>query len=295
MLLPKRKTNHKRMHERLMEFERKLKEEQKRSLKELILDLPKVDYYICDSKNAIVVVNNPNVTSRNHYLMIHYRYEDGKLVEINRWEQATHYFDNPNSKAVLRDYHLFMVQGGYGVGANSSGNAFGSIYNYQTGEFVVKKGEFNVIGTTNWVSGTSYSLPNVNYLEKYGCFLAYFMLGTKYEEGDIISYMNPITLEEMSYDFNKWSGLYFALLNIDGTIEGNKLFYGRDFSRIEFPIDLNQYGSLAHFKEVKLQELEEQKKAKKEAYYDRLAKEGKEFISPYQDEEVVKVLNYKKK
>lgn len=292
MLLPKRKVNYKRMHERLMEYEKKLKEEQKKSFKELILELSEEDYYICDNENAIVVVRNPDTNSNKLYLMIHYRYADGKLVEVNRWEQATHYFGSSNSKKVLKDYNLFMVQGGCGIGVND-GRSCGSIYNYQTGEFVVEKGEFNVIGTTNWVSGTSYSLPNVNYLEKYSCFLAYFMLKTKYEEGDIISYTNPVTREEMHFDFNRWSGLYFALLNTDGTIRGNQLFYGRDFSRIEFPIDLNEYGSLAHFKEVKLQELEEQKKAKKEAYYNRLANEGKEFISPYQDEEVVKVLKYR--
>lgn len=291
MLLPKRKVNHKRLHERCMEYE---KEISKKSLKELILEMSKEDYYICDSKNAIVVVRNPNTNSNKLYLMIHYRYEDGKLVEINRWEQTTHYFGSSNSKAVLKDYNLFMVQGGYGIGVNG-GNSCGSIYNYQTGEFIVKKKEFNVIGTTNWVSGTGYSLPSVNYLEKYGCFLAYFMLETKKEEGDIISYTNPVTLEKMNFDFNKWSGLYFALLNTDGTIKDNKLFYGRDFSRIDFPIDLNEYGSLAHFKELKLQELEEQKKARKEAYYEKLRIEGKDFISPYQDEEVVKVLKHSKR
>lgn len=292
MLLPKRKVNYKRMHERLMEYEKKLKEEQKKSLKELILELPKEDYYICDSENAIVVIRNSDTNSNKRYLMIHYRYEDGKLIEINRWEQTTHYFGIPNSVAVLKDYNLFMVQGGYGIGVNGE-NSCGSIYNYQTGEFVVEKGEFNVIGTTNWVSGTSYSLPDVNYLEKYGCFLAYFMLETKYEDGDIISYTNPVTREEMRLNFNEWSGLYFALLNTDGTIKDNKLFYGRDFSRIDFPIDLNEYESLSHFKEVKLQELEEKKKIKKEAYYNRLASSGKEFISPYQDEEVVKVLKHR--
>lgn len=259
----------------------------------LIFSMEVRDRYFLDLENALVIIDNPDSSSKNRYVMIHYRLINGNLVEINRWDHSTYYFELHNDD-VIKDLNLFMVQGGRGLGCNSH-NCYGAIYNYKLGSFVVEKDLFDCIGTTNLVSGINYAVPGPNYLKKYNCFLAYFYLSSVYEDGDIITYENPVTCEQMEYNFNITDGLYFALLTPDGKIKGNKLFKGENFSRIVEYIDLDKNVSLKEFKQERIRILNERKRKEKEQYYKELVASGKEYISPYLDQEVMDVLKLEKK
>lgn len=71
---------------------------------------------------------------------------------------------------------------------------------------------------------------------------------------DYIRYTHPITKEKMYKSF-ALTETYYALVNTDGTIRGNKLFKGANFSEITEIIDLKAYSSLREFKEIRIKEL----------------------------------------
>lgn len=293
MLLPKRKLNLAFMHERLLQYEREvLGIERVKSFRELLNEIKKVDLYLFDEEDAIVVIENPDKNSEYHYFMVHYRFVDGRLQEMKRWGQRTHYFGN-TSHQIIRELNYFMVPGGRDI-YHISWDCCGSIYNYKTCEFVVEKNIFDGISTTNRLAGINHAIPEVNYLKEHECFLANFELESEYQEDDIIYYTNPITKEDMSYAFGS-SEVYFAFLNIDGSIKGNELLRGRNLSRIKNTIPLDGYESLEQFKFLRIKELTEEKNKVRNAYFERLNLENKEFISPYQDDEIMKLLKIKNK
>lgn len=258
----------------------------KPTLRQLVGSISTADRYFLDDENVIVVINNPDKKSKNHYITIHYRLIEGELVEINRWYHRSYYF-GPHDADVIKELNLFMVQGGHGVGTNSH-KCHHAIYHYKLDKFIVPDGEFDCIGTTNHVAGMSYHVDGPNYLKEYGCFLAYFSLSSTYKDGDIISYQNPVTMEQMLYNFNHHE-LYFALLNTDGTIRGNKLFKGENFSRVDTIIDLDNYSSLKEFKQERIKILNYNKHQEQLAYYQKLTTND-DSISPYLDKEVLNVL-----
>lgn len=290
MLLPKRKINHEFMHKNLAEYEKKLGIEKPKGFKDLLNEIEKEDFLVFDEEDAIVVVKNPNESSKNDYLMIHYRFIDGKLKEMNRWEQRTRFF-GPTNHQNITELNLFMVPGGCNI-FHPSWDCCGSLYDYKTCKFVVPKGDFDGISMTNHLAGVMHAIPEKNYLKESNCFLSNFELTSEYEEGDILHYTNPITSEDMAYCFSS-SEIYFAFLNIDGTIRGNKLFRGRNLSRIENTIDLENYVSLEEFKKSRRKELTKKKNIAKKNYYENTKKEQKAFISPYQDDEIMRLLELK--
>ncbi len=232
------------------------------------------DKYILDDENAIIVVHGDEPTS---YIMIHEKLVDGKLLEKNRWPLKSYYFGSIHDETVIKDLDLFQVQ-------NVDGE-FNALYNYKEGKFVVPQDTWSSIE-----SGRGNSI-----LKKYNGFLATFNIRSDYEEGDVYAYNNPMTGERIVESFGVEDGHYYAILDIDGTIRGNKLFKGHSFSKITEIIDLDKYESLDDFKIERKQLCNNQKQKRKQAYYQLLKTRNDGSISPYLDSEVAKVLNIKLK
>ena len=247
--------------------------EQKSKLEKLVSRQQTEDRYILDDEDAIIVIHSDESTG---YIMIHERLVDGKLVEINRWPLRSYYFGSIHDVTVIEDLNLFQVQ-------NNGGN-FNALYNYKEGRFVVPQNTWGLVE-----SGRGNSI-----LKKYNGFLASFEIRSDYEEDDVYAYDNPITGERIVESFGVGDGYYYAILDIDGTIRGNKLFKGKSFSKITQIIDLDEYESLDAFKKERKQLCNDKKQKSKQEYYQLLESRNDGSISPYLDSEVAKVLNLKK-
>ncbi len=66
-------------------------------------------------------------------------------------------------------------------------------------------------------------------------------------------------------------GTYYAILNVDGTIRGNKLFKGNLFSTKEETIDLDKYESIEAFKLERKEWCNQIKQKNKNALYETFA------------------------
>ena len=250
------------------------KESIKKSMIDIIVSAKRniEDKYILDDENAIIVVHSNESTG---YIMIHEKLVGGKLLEINRWPLRCYYFGSIHDVSVIKDLDLFQVQ-------NACGE-FNALYNYKEGKFVVPQDTWGLIE-----SGRENSI-----LKKYNGFLATFTIRSDYEEDDVYAYDNPMTGERIVESFCVEDGHYYAILDIDGTIRGNKLFKGHSFSKITEIIDLDKYESLDAFKSERKQLCNSQKQKRKQAYYQLLETRNDGSISPYLDSEVAKVLNIK--
>lgn len=234
------------------------------------------DRYLLDDKNAIILVKNNDKTSHSEtYIMIHERLIDGRIKEINRWYMSGYYFGSIHYVTPISNLNLFKIQNGAG--------SFNALYDYQNGKFVVPRGDWDLLefGRRNKL------------LEQYNGILASFSLSSDYEEDDELSYVNPVTNEKVVESFGVRDGNYYALLNLDGTIRGNRLFKGENFSKIESIIDLDKYESLAEFKKERKQFCNDKKKKQKQEYYQMIEARNDGSISPYLDSEVAKILELK--
>lgn len=279
MLIPKRVKKHMTEEEIIAKEQeiKKLEQENKQKALIKLVDLQITeDRYILDDENAIIVMKNRNKDKHSEpYVIIHQRLVDGKLTEINRWYNTCYYFGSIHNVTVLKEFNLFQIQ-------NNNGD-FNALYDYKNDKFVVEQGIWQ-----NVESGR-----NNKYIDKYNGFLASFYISSDYEEGDVYSYINPITNEKIVESFGTKDGIYYAIINIDGTIRGNKLFKGQDFSKITEIIDLNQYKSLIDFKDERKQLCNEEKKKRKQEYQQMIEARNDGSLSPYLDSEVAKILELK--
>lgn len=254
-------------------FKNKKEKMEKSKIEKLVSRQETEDRYILDDENAIIVIHGDEPTG---YIMIHERLINNELVEINRWSLICYYFGSIHDVTTIKDLNLFQVQ-------NGCGN-FNAIYNYKEGKFVVPQKTWGLVE-----SGRNNSI-----LKKYNGFLASFGIRSDYEEDDVYAYDNPITGERIVESFVVEDGDYYAILNIDGTIRGNKLFKGKSFSKITKIIDLDEYESLDAFKKERKQLCNDKKQKSKQEYYQLVESRNDGSISPYLDSEVAKVLNLKK-
>ena len=208
--------------------------------------------------------------------MIHKRLNKDRLVVVNRWSLDSYVFGYDYNLTVIKDLDLFKVQ-------KSDGN-FDALYNYKEGKFIVPQNIFKKIDSGN----------NNSILKKYDGFLATLEISSDYEKDDIYAYDNPITDERIVEAFSVYDKNYYAIIESDGKIRGNKLFKGTSFSKITDIIDLDNYSSLEEFINIRKQICNEQKQIKKCAYHKLLETRNDGSISPYLDTEVAKVLNLKK-
>jgi len=242
-----------------------------------------IDYYILDQQNSITVNLNP---VNKNYIISHERFENSSFSVIKSWELGSYFYGYNDKDNVFAEYNLFAVRGKKGE--------IKGLYNYEKGAFAVPIGLWEKISPQNFIIGKNEQLPKVNFLKKYGCFLAGFTLSTKVLPNEKVIYNNCFTKELITIDFNV-TETYYALLNPDGTIRANQIFRGKSLSTVTDIIDLDKYESLMNFKATRKKDLEELKQQKKERYQQLLAAQPYESVSPYQDQEVLKVLCLKKK
>jgi len=253
------------------------KKEEVSQIKKLVSKQTLKDMYILDDENAMILINKEDrEIHKEFYIMIHQRLQDEKLVELNRWYINSYYFGKIQYFTFLKDLNLFQFQNGCGQ--------FNALYDYKSGEFVVPRDVWDVVE-----SGYNNEL-----LKKYNGFLATFRVTSDYEEGDVYSYINPITNDKIVESFGKSDGNYYAIINTDGTIRQNKLFKGSSFSKISQIIDLDEYESLESFKEERKQICNVNKQKQKEEYKKMIEARNDGSISPYLDSEVAQILGLKK-
>lgn len=249
------------------------KKDERSKIERLVSEQKAEDNFILDDENAIIVIHADEPTG---YIMIHERLINNKLVEINRWPIDCYYFGTIHDITPIKEFNLFQVQ--------NNGGAFNALYDYKKGIFVVPQNIWGVVD-----SGRNNSL-----LKKYGGFLASFSISSNHEDGDVYAYDNPITGARIVESFCVKDDNYYAIIEVDGSIRGNKLFKGCSFSKITDIIDLDEYESLEEFKHERIQMCNAIKKKNKEEYYQMLKTRNDGSISPYLDSEVAKILNLKK-
>lgn len=270
MLLPKRIEKHKTQN---------LPNKKTIKIQDYVNLQPHEDSYILDEENAIIIKKNEESTISNldyHYIMIHERLENNKLLKINSWFLRSYHFGFSKKESVIHP-NLFKVRD-----INGFPN---SLYDFKKGEFVVPCDTWDKLEFGR----------NNNFLTKYNNgILASFEIFSDYEKDDIYSYTNPYTKEKITESFAVRDGNYYAILNLDGTIRGNKLFKGKNFSTIEPPIiDLGDYESLEAFKQERKNICNEIKQRNKQHYKEMIAKRNDGSISPYLDSEVMRILEMK--
>ncbi len=241
-----------------------------------------IDYFILDQQNSITVNINP---SNQNYIICHERLKNGCFSVIKKWELKTYLYGYSDKDNVFKEYNLFAVRGKKGQ--------IKGLYNYEKEAFAVPIGLWENISQHNFITWKNEQLPKVNFLDKYGCFLASFTLSTKVLPNEKIIYNNCYTKELITIDFNV-TETYYALLNPNGTIRSNQILKGNSLSTITDIINLDNYESLIDFKATRKRELEKLKQQKKEQYQQLIATRSYDNVSPYQDQEVLKILRLRK-
>jgi len=271
--------------------------------------------YILDNKNAIFLFQNGYQDVERSYLMKHYKllreyvteedlfYEnkENPLFQcINSWklndyELGKNYQIIGTSLFFVADKEKYIIDNGirYEV---SYGERYYTIYDWKKAEFIVKSGIWDNIVMNSLEFGHQKNLTNINYFEEYGAFVGYFTLKSDETEDfpKFIVWKNPYTNDNMYYSFEQKDDTYFALIEVDGSIRGNKLFQGNSFSEITKVINLKKYGSLENFINFRKKELN-MKRDQRKLEYDKKKKElNMEYVTPYLDDEVMKLFIRKK-
>ncbi len=233
----------------------------KTKIERLIRRQRKEDKYILDNNNAIIITK-----TNNFYTMIHYRLINDTLIEINRWKVNSYYFGYIQELSLIKNFNLFKVQ-------NGTGN-FNAIYNYKLDKFIIPQNKWEII--------------DFNLFNDYKCFLCSFNINSNFTNDDIYTYFNEITNRNETEKFYFNDGKYFALIDVNGNIIGNKLLKGFSLSKITDIIDLNDYNSLEEFKNSRILYCNNEKERLKEEHYKKL--QANSTNSPYLDNEVSKIL-----
>ncbi len=225
---------------------------------------------VLDEKNAIVVFRD-----NENALLVHYRLLGGKLIKVSQkvsfsYDYFEDKFDFINQLSLLKR-------------ANNRED-FSLTYKYKNGSYIIKDGIWNTI-TFEGKNGL---------FKKYRCALGMIKIASDYENDDNYSFINPVTEEKVTETFEVNDGNYYAILNLDGTIRGNKLFKGNSFSKVEEIIDLNDYESLETFIEERKNICNEIKQRNKQYYMEMIAEKNNGSNSPYLDSEVLRILKMKK-
>ena len=235
-----------------------------------------IDSYILDAKNAIVVKNHTYGYSNSTYTMIHQRIKDNLLIEVNRWTINNYYTGYIRDNSVLKEHNLFKIQNGFG--------GYDGLYDYKEGSFIIKPGTWKYL---------EFGLNNEN-VENFAGIVAGFDITSSLEPNDEYSYFNEITGEQVIRSFKVNDGSYFAILNLDGSIRGNKLFKGTSLSKVDQVIDLNNYQSLDNFIYERIEICDDIKCREKNQFYSTLVETSDGVVLPYQDLEVARILNLNK-
>jgi len=228
-------------------------------------------YLILDKENAIVEKIVDDKTCR----ISHLRIIDGWLTEINS-------LDLPNNLKSEYGYTVHPIgDSGICLIERTLGSIFSkacsALYDFKNAEFIVKPGIWAYINNYN------------ECIKRHNGLLAGFTLCSKVLDDESLTYPDIFTGGQTHYFFNSDFETYFAILNYDGTIRGNKIFKGNAINSVTEIIDLSEYGSVEKFKEHRLLILEEQKQEKIRQYKEFIA--NRSSISPYFDNEVLSIIS----
>ncbi len=247
------------------------------TIRNLLKSIDIEEALILDEKNAIIITSIESNDDDNYqeeknlnYIMSHVQLKDQELQFVSQWNMDLFYYGILKRDQWLKDLKLFKIWTGRKQG----------LYDYTKGKFIIPLNDWDTLLFGN----------HKEYIKKYKGILATFELTSEFEKGDVFTYINPVTSQSMIESFKIQDKPYFAILNFDGSIRGNKLFYGNDFSKIEDIIDLNHYDSLQDFKKQRKAILTNIKREKKLEYEKRLKSKQEKNLSPYLDDEVYKIV-----
>ena len=253
-----------------------LKEALKRKLGKKEYENAKI--YILNDENVIVITGKYSFfKTMEHFCMIY-----SELTKMASYPATN------NHGRVLKKHKLFMLMNNFN---HSYENICTAVYDYQNFRIIIPKGKFDNIGYDAAMSIIEKYTPDINYLEKYNCFLGTFTLSCG--QSEVVTYISPLNNREYHYSFEPKKETYYAFINTDGSIRNNTLFKGENLTRIEEVIDLRQYGSLEEFKKQRMMALIEMKEKNKKEYLNKLNQSYEDHL-PYRDSEVIKVLRLEK-
>lgn len=169
-----------------------------------------IDCYNLDNDNLILVLEH-DMGDCYLYEMVHYRRCKDDFRMINRWEFSGFSFEGRDTTVCGE---LLIIDNK-------------ALYNFKNGEFVIPFGVFDSIVC----SGLSSSGNYVDYFKRYGCFL-----GRTFN-----NFRNIFICSESDLSF-------FAIINQDGSIRDNSLFYGKSLSSIWGRINLFDYNGIEDIK-----------------------------------------------
>lgn len=198
----------------------------KRKIQQLIDKEVCVDKFVLDLENVFFVYKNED--ENGVYKIVHKRFENGSFVEVSTWYTGVYY----------NDYFTIGENGLIKIDSNFY--SFKGLYDYIKGCFIVP--------LNTWCYLTDY------YLANYGGYLANFKISlnsSKLISNNLYTKIGNIKSEKLVEE------QYFALINEDGTIRGNKLFKGNSLSQVTEIIDLSKYENVDVFKIERTEVLKE--------------------------------------
>ncbi len=185
-----------------------------------------VDKFVLDLENVIFVYKSDD--ENGVYKIVHKHFENGSFVEVSTWYSDVYY----------NDYFAIGEDGLIKVDSNFY--SFKGLYDYRNGGFIIP--------LNTWCYLTDY------YLANYGGYLANFKISlnsSKLSSNNLYTKTGNIKSEKLVEE------QYFALINKDGTIRGNKLFKGNSLSQVTEIIDLGKCESVDVFKIERTKALKE--------------------------------------
>lgn len=224
---------------------------------------------ILDEKNAIAIFRD-----NGNSILVHFRLEEGELLKVSQkisfeYDYFEDKFDFINQLSLLKR-------------ANNKED-FNLVYKYKNGSYIIKNGIWNTI---------TFEARN-ELFKKHRCALGMINISSDCSKEEDYSFLSPITEEKVTETFKVNDGNYYAILNLDGTIRGNKLFKGNSFSKIEEIIDLNDYESLETFIGERKNVSNEIEQRNRQYYMEMIKERNNGNISPYLDSEVMRILKMK--
>lgn len=225
---------------------------------------------VLDEKNAIAVFRD-----NGNSLLVHFRLEEGELIKVS--QKTSFEYD------YFKDKFDFINQLSLLKRANNRED-FSLTYKYKNGSYIIEDGIWDTITFEE----------KKELFKKHQCALGMIKIASDYENDNNYSFISPVTGENVTESFTVYDGNYYAILNLDGTIRGKKLFKGNSFSKIEEIIDLNDYESLETFIKERKNICNEIKQRNKQYYMEMIAEKNNGSNSPYLDSEVLRILKMKK-
>jgi len=243
--------------------------------------------FLLDEKNAIIINKGDEFHIARHYRLIDeyvsdrdIAFSDKKFTKlIKEWKIPFYHIE----QQPLNGTTLFYTATDKEFTSNKFSYTNGRIYDYVKAKFL--------FDPTFWEN------ISIALFEQYQVFLGSFTLASDKSKKfpSSISWEHPLTKKRITYQIEQKDIPYFAILELDGSIRGNKLFQGNSFSEITNIIDLDEYGSLDEFVLFRKKVLNEQRDLRKLEYDQRKQELQTEYATPYLDNEVMKLVRTRKK